>query len=72
MSYDSNYDLFSKANVEAEGRIYVNTPKKTKYRMHAHINPFNPLNYDFPSTPDHVDWSIHYPSYYNIANNNDN
>jgi tRNA (guanine-N7-)-methyltransferase len=29
--------------------------------MHAHINPFNPLNFDYPANLDYVDWSVHYP-----------
>lgn len=72
LSFDSALDVFTKEQVEAEGRMYVKTPKKTQYRMHAHINPFNPLSFDFPATPDHVDWSIHYPMHYGIPNNNDN
>ena len=47
-------------------------PKKNKHRTHAHVNPFNPLSMPTPQDPDHVDWSIHYPTKFGVANNNDN
>ena len=47
-------------------------PKKNKHRMHAHINPFNTLTFAFPRNPRFTDWSIHYPHFYQIPNNNDN
>lgn len=47
-------------------------PKKNKHRMHAHINPFNSLTIAHPRNTRFADWSIHYPSYYGIPNNNGN
>lgn len=41
-------------------------PKKSLHRMHAHINPFNPLSIPYPINTDYVDWSLHYPHYYGI------
>ena len=41
-------------------------PKKSLHRMHAHINPFNPLSIPFPINTDYVDWSMHYPHFYGI------
>lgn len=40
--------------------------------MHAHINPFNPLSIPFPKNTDYVDWSLHYPAFYNNKTNNNN
>ena len=50
----------------------VNMPKKNKHRMHAHINPFGQLQMAYPRNADFVDWSIHYPSHFEIPNNNGN
>ena len=61
-----------KDNSEEAPLKYVNMPKKNKHRMHAHINPFNSLTFACPRNPRFADWSIHYPSYYNIPNNNGN
>jgi len=47
-------------------------PRKTNHRMHAHINPFNPLNFDHPINTRFVDWSVHYPLFYGIKDNNKN
>jgi len=63
-------DVFTKQLVEAEGRTYVNKPRKALHRMHAHINPFNPLSFDFPKDSNYVDWSVHYPQHYGIEANN--
>lgn len=59
---------FSKEEVEKQGRKYVNMPKKGHHRMHAHINPFNPLHIAHPRNTTYVDWSEHYPKYYGKAN----
>lgn len=47
-------------------------PKKNNHRMHAHINPFTPLNMPTPQDTSYVDWSLHYPSYYGSTDNNQN
>ena len=51
-------------------RSYVNMPKKTKYRMRAHINPLNEFKHPIPPSPEWVDWSLHYPAFYGILDNN--
>jgi hypothetical protein len=68
---DSEDDFihFSKEEVEKKGLKYVNMPKKSLHRMHAHINPFNPLSIPFPVNTDYVDWSLHYPSFYGQKEN---
>ena len=65
---DSEEDFihFSKEEVEAKGIKYVNMTKKSLHRMHAHINPFNPLSIPYPINTDYVDWSLHYPHFYGI------
>ena len=52
---------FSREEIEKSGRKYVNLPKKSLHRMHAHINPFNPLYEKHPLNHRFVDWSQHYP-----------
>ena len=68
---DSEDDFihFSKEEVEKRGLKYVNMPKKSLHRMHAHINPFNPLSIPFPLNTDYVDWSLHYPNFYGLSSN---
>jgi len=56
-SEDDGLIFFSKDEVEKQGRAYVKMPKKTNHRMHAHINPFNPLSIAFPINASYVDWS---------------
>ena len=46
----------------------ITMPKKGKYRMRAHINPLNEINYPVPFAPSHVDWSIHYPLFFGGTN----
>lgn len=50
-------------------REYVNMPKKTKYRMRAHINPLNTFQHPIPPSPEWVDWSIHFPSFFGHKDN---
>jgi hypothetical protein len=58
----------------------VNMPKKSKHRTRAHVNPMGDLNiptynkplkltYNRPLTPSHIDWSLHYPSFFGIKDN---
>ena len=48
-------------------------PQKRFYRSRAHCNPLSHNdNFDYPSSPDLIDWTIdHYPNYnkYNVKNN---
>mmetsp|Transcript_31892 Transcript_31892/g.28245 ORF Transcript_31892/g.28245 Transcript_31892/m.28245 type:complete len:145 (-) Transcript_31892:470-904(-) len=48
----------------------MSMPKKTKYRMRAHVNPLNEPSFPIPESAEWVDWSAHYPSYYGILDNN--
>lgn len=52
-------------------RKYVNMPKKTLYRMRAHVNPLNEFKHPIPQSPEWVDWSKHYPAFFGILDNND-
>jgi 2-polyprenyl-3-methyl-5-hydroxy-6-metoxy-1,4-benzoquinol methylase len=52
-------------------REYKSMPKKTKYRMRAHINPLNEPSWPIPLSQEYVDWSLHYPAFYDILDNND-
>jgi len=46
-------------------------PKKSKFRMHAHINPFGALTWPVPQNTKFVDWSLHYPAFFGLENNNE-
>jgi tRNA (guanine-N7-)-methyltransferase len=59
---------FSKEEVAKQGFTYINMPKKSLHRTHAHINPFNPLSIAHPKNPSFVDWSQHYPVAYGLPN----
>ena len=39
--------------------------------MHAHINPFGALTWPVPQNTKYVDWSLHYPNFFGIKDNND-
>lgn len=68
-SFETSFEFVTKEQVEAEGRTYVRMPKKAHFRMHAHINPFSSLKFDFPKNLKYVDWSVHYPKIYGIESN---
>ncbi|TFK40079.1 putative methyltransferase [Crucibulum laeve] len=36
-------------------------PQKKHYRQRAHANPFSDHSLDYPSSPQTIDWSTHYP-----------
>ncbi|KAL2203040.1 hypothetical protein CC79DRAFT_1373184 [Sarocladium strictum] len=38
-------------------------PQKRFYRQRAHANPFSDHHLLYPSSPDQMDWSTHYPDY---------
>ena len=50
-------------------REYCTMPKKTKYRMRAHINPLNAFRAPIPADPSWVDWSLHYPAFFGHKDN---
>ena len=54
----------------AKGWKMINMPKKSKYRMRAHINPLGNINFPVPFSPTYVDWSLHFPSAFGNEDNN--
>lgn len=42
----------------------VEKPKKRDYRQRAHCNPLSDGFINYPISPRHVDWSLHYPYYF--------
>lgn len=40
-------------------------PQKKHYRQRAHANPFSDHSLVYPSSPDSIDWSSHYPAFVN-------
>ncbi|KAK7454535.1 tRNA (guanine-N(7)-)-methyltransferase (tRNA(m7G46)-methyltransferase) [Stygiomarasmius scandens] len=36
-------------------------PQKRFYRQRAHANPFSDHALDYPKSPEHIDWRVHYP-----------
>lgn len=49
----------------------VNMPQKKKFRMRAHINPMNEIHIPVPKNPNYAQWHQHFPSYFDMPNNND-
>jgi hypothetical protein len=41
---------------------YIQRQKK-HYRQRAHANPFSDHALDYPSSPQSIDWSTHYPAF---------
>ncbi|XP_064091858.1 tRNA (guanine-N(7)-)-methyltransferase-like [Macrobrachium nipponense] len=39
-------------------------PQKKYYRQRAHSNPIADHNFDYPVSPNAVDWSLHYPKHF--------
>lgn len=50
-------------------------PRKRFYRARAHCNPLSDSHFPVPLTPSHVDYSLHYPHYFQLdqagGDNND-
>lgn len=38
-------------------------PQKKYYRQRAHSNPLADHNFDYPTDPDGMNWTKHYPSF---------
>lgn len=39
-------------------------PQKKYYRQRAHSNPMSDHSFDYPATPDEMDWSDYYPEFF--------
>ncbi|XP_078057402.1 tRNA (guanine-N(7)-)-methyltransferase isoform X2 [Mustelus asterias] len=50
----------------------VSAPQKRFYRQRAHSNPMADHVFDYPVTPEEMDWSQHYPEYFKPRSKNDN
>ncbi|EEP80965.1 hypothetical protein UREG_05807 [Uncinocarpus reesii 1704] len=48
-------------NAQETGPIQM--PKKRLFRQRAHANPFSDHQLSYPISPDHMDWSVHFPAY---------
>lgn len=46
----------------------IEKPKKADFRQRAHCNPLCDWDDSYPVSPDHVDWSIHFPEVFAKAN----
>jgi tRNA (guanine-N7-)-methyltransferase len=42
----------------------IEKPKKADFRQRAHCNPLSDFVDKYPISPDHVDWSVHYPEFF--------
>eukprot|EP00439_Symbiodinium_sp_Y106_P077992 s2628_g16.t2 len=42
----------------------IEKPKKADFRQRAHCNPLCDWGDCYPASPDHVDWSVHFPSFF--------
>eukprot|EP00386_Alphamonas_edax_P009683 GDKI01031750.1.p1 GENE.GDKI01031750.1~~GDKI01031750.1.p1 ORF type:complete len:277 (-),score=79.59 GDKI01031750.1:133-963(-) len=49
-----------------EGKRKFDKPKKSQFRQRAHCNPLaDSVSIEYPLNPDYVDWSVHYPRFFN-------
>ncbi|KAH9950700.1 putative methyltransferase-domain-containing protein [Amylocystis lapponica] len=44
-------------------------PQKRHYRQRAHANPFSDHALNYPSSPETLDWSVHYPAFVGTGKN---
>ncbi|KAM0755527.1 putative methyltransferase [Meredithblackwellia eburnea MCA 4105] len=44
--------------------VAVGMPRKKFYRQRAHANPLSIHSFDYPSSPSTMDWSTHYPTFF--------
>jgi len=49
--------------VTAEGAVSGKFPQKRYYRQRAHSNPLSDHSFNYPVTPDHMDWKSIFPHY---------
>ncbi|XP_067832590.1 tRNA (guanine-N(7)-)-methyltransferase isoform X1 [Heptranchias perlo] len=49
----------------------VSAPQKRYYRQRAHSNPMADHVFDYPVTPEEMDWSQYYPEYFKPCSEND-
>ncbi|GIY17274.1 hypothetical protein CEXT_557501 [Caerostris extrusa] len=50
----------------------IHLPQKRYYRQRAHSNPIADHNFDYPLTPDHMDWAPLYPDFFKEDTSNPN
>ncbi|KAF9523532.1 putative methyltransferase-domain-containing protein [Crepidotus variabilis] len=50
-----------------ESRQSVILPQKRHYRQRAHANPFSDHTLQYPSSPEAVDWTLHFPGFAGLA-----
>ncbi|KAJ5086623.1 hypothetical protein NUU61_007930 [Penicillium alfredii] len=51
--------------IQSEHGTSVKMPQKKFFRQRAHANPFSDHQLDYPLSPAHMDWSLHYPAFVN-------
>lgn len=53
--------VLTTAPAEGPTKRKIEKPKKADFRQRAHCNPLSDFVDKYPVSPDHVDWSVHYP-----------
>ena len=48
----------------ASAIVSAKLPQKKFYRQRAHSNPMSDHSFDYPTTPDEMDWSEYYPEFF--------
>lgn len=43
--------------------VCSNSSQKRHYRQRAHANPFSDHALDYPSSPETMEWDVHYPAF---------
>merc|ERR1719427_918213 len=54
-----------KEQLEIAKKEIYKLPQKKYFRQRAHSNPLSDHELDYPSNPQQMDWSLHYPDYFN-------
>jgi len=49
------------ATVVGDDIAAIKAPRKRDFRQRAHCNPLADAFLNYPTSPDHVDWSLHFP-----------
>ena len=61
---DSKLDVADSKLDVADSKAEVRLPQKKFYRQRAHSNPMADHTFEYPISPDQMDWSQYYPKFF--------
>ncbi|MCQ2817071.1 MAG: tRNA (guanosine(46)-N7)-methyltransferase TrmB, partial [archaeon] len=68
MEVEQNKESDQEMEINENNSKNVPFPHKSNYRMRAHCNPFSLNSLPYPFSPECVDWSLHFPTYFEGEN----